>query len=115
MPKAYSYIRFSTPEQLKGSSLPRQIELSERYIQTHQLELDTTLNLRDLGVSAFDRSNVTKGSLGIFLKLVQQGKIEPGSYLLVESLDRLSRAQVMDALQIFLEILNDSSNSTLDR
>jgi|GEM_PF-5511149 len=31
MTKAYSYIRFSTPEQLKGDSLRRQKEASEQY------------------------------------------------------------------------------------
>lgn len=106
MPKAYSYIRFSTPDQRKGDSLRRQTELSEKFAQEHNLELDQTLNLRDLGVSAFDRSNVTKGALGEFLKLVEVGKIARGSYLLVESLDRLSRAQVMDALGVFINILN---------
>jgi len=29
--KAYSYIRFSTPEQLKGDSLRRQLESSREY------------------------------------------------------------------------------------
>ena len=30
-PKCYSYIRFSTPEQSKGDSLRRQLELSANY------------------------------------------------------------------------------------
>jgi len=30
--KAYSYIRFSTPEQLKGDSLRRQLESSRKYL-----------------------------------------------------------------------------------
>lgn len=106
MPKAYSYVRFSTPEQRKGDSLRRQTELSERFARENKLELDLTLSLHDLGVSAFDRSNITKGALGEFLKLVEAGRIPRGSYLLVESLDRLSRAQVMDALGVFINILN---------
>lgn len=105
MTTAFSYIRFSTPEQLKGDSLRRQTELSEHYAKAHNLTLDTTLNLRDLGISAFDRSNITKGALGQFLRLVEEGMIPRGSYLLIESLDRLSRAQVTDALTVFLNIL----------
>jgi DNA invertase Pin-like site-specific DNA recombinase len=105
MPKAYSYIRFSTPDQLKGDSLRRQTELSENYAKQHALDLDNTLNLRDLGISAYDKSNITKGALGQFLRLVEEGRIERGSYLLVESLDRLSRAQVLDALSVFLGII----------
>lgn len=106
MPKAYSYIRFSTPEQTKGDSLRRQRDLSEKYALDHGLQLDTTLNLRDLGISAYDRSNVTKGALGEFLSLVSSDQIEPGSYLLVENLDRLSRANVLDAMGVFTEIVN---------
>ena len=106
MTTAYSYIRFSTPEQSKGDSLRRQTELSEKYAKEHGLILDKSLKLTDLGLSAFDMSNITKGALGKFLELVNQGKIEKGSYLLVESLDRLSRAEILDALGIFTSIIN---------
>ncbi|KVR51979.1 recombinase family protein [Burkholderia ubonensis] len=106
MPTAYSYIRFSTPEQKKGDSLRRQKELSERYAREHGLTLDTSLHLHDLGVSAFDGSNVTRGALGGFLKAVDDGRVVPGSYLLVESLDRLSRDRVKEALNLFLSIQN---------
>lgn len=105
MPTAYSYIRFSTPEQKKGDSLRRQVELSERYAAEHGLTLDTSLHLHDLGVSAFDRSNVERGALGAFLDAVDQGYVAPGSYLLVESLDRLSRDKVRSALAQFMLIL----------
>lgn len=106
LPIAYSYIRFSSTEQLKGDSLRRQTDLSRNYAEANGLDLDTKLNLRDLGISAFDKSNLNKGALGQFLKLVEDGMIPRGSYLLVESLDRLSRDKVMDALGIFLNILN---------
>lgn len=105
MPKAYSYIRFSSAKQQKGDSVARQTKLSENYAARHSLELDTELNMSDLGVSAYDRSNLSKGALGQFLRLVEEGRIPKGSYLLVESLDRLSRDKVMDALAIFLNIL----------
>ena len=54
MPKAYSYIRFSSTKQISGDSLDRQIRLSEEYAAKNGLELDTSLNLRDLGISAYD-------------------------------------------------------------
>jgi DNA invertase Pin-like site-specific DNA recombinase len=104
MPVAYSYIRFSTPDQLKGDSLRRQLELSERYAKEHGLELDTSLRLKDLGLSAFNKANLEKGALGVFLEAVKVGSVKSGSFLLVESLDRLSRANVTDALNLFLGI-----------
>lgn len=106
MPVAYSYVRFSTPDQLKGDSLRRQLELSEKYAAQHGLELDTSLTLRDLGLSAYHKVNLEKGALGVFLQAIADGRIRPGSYLLVESLDRLSRAKVEEALTLFLEIVN---------
>ncbi|MDR5738025.1 recombinase family protein [Caballeronia sp. LZ016] len=105
MPRAYSYVRFSTPEQSKGDSLRRQQELSEAYAAKHGLTLDTTLTFHDLGVSAYKGSNVERGRLGDFLHACDTGLVLPGSYLLVESLDRLSRAEVMDAFDLFRSIL----------
>lgn len=105
-PKAYSYIRFSTPEQQAGDSFRRQYELSKTYAETHGLVLDENLTYHDLGVSAFDKSNLRDGQLGAFLKAIESGAVAPGSYLLVESLDRISRAQITDALEVFTSILN---------
>lgn len=106
-PTAYSYIRFSTAEQTKGDSLRRQIELSEAYAEKHGLNLDKSLSIKDLGVSAYDSSNISKGALGVFLNAVKAKRIPEGSYLLIESLDRLSRAQVLTALKIFISILDE--------
>ena len=103
--KAYSYIRFSSPEQEKGDSLRRQVGQSETYCQAHGLILDDTLRLTDRGLSAFHGIHRMKGALGEFHRLVEAGEIEPGSVLLVESLDRLSREQVLDALTQFTSLI----------
>ena len=106
-PRAYSYIRFSTPEQLKGDSLRRQLDLSARYAKEHGLVLDEKLTFRDLGVSAFDKSNLgSGGKLRKFLDAVDGGHIPQGSFLLVESLDRLSRAEIREAFRVFTSILD---------
>ncbi|MBN4076857.1 recombinase family protein [Mariprofundus ferrooxydans] len=101
--KAYSYIRFSTPEQLKGDSLRRQLESSRKYALEHNLVLDESL--RDLGVSAFKGKNATEGALKQFMELIDAGQVEQGSILILESLDRLSRQQVFTALSLFSSIL----------
>ncbi len=104
-PRAFSYIRFSSPEQEKGDSLRRQIQLSEEYCKQHGLILDDTLKLTDKGLSAYKGHHRTKGALGEFLRLVEAGEIPQGSILLVENLDRLSREQVLDALNQFTGII----------
>ena len=102
--KAYSYVRMSTEVQLKGNSLQRQLDLSEKYAAAHNLELVTTDIFHDLGVSAFRSTNRTHGELKRFLDAINSGRIQPGSVLLVESLDRLSRDQANVALRLFLAI-----------
>jgi hypothetical protein len=94
----------STDAQLKGDSHRRQLETSDRYIADNGLELVERLS--DLGVSAFRGANVEYGALGRFLQAVRKGKVEPGSYLIVEALDRISRQPTRIALQLFLELMN---------
>jgi len=59
--KAYSYIRFSTPKQLRCDSLRRQLEASRAYANEHDLILDESL--RDFGMSAFKGKSATEGAL----------------------------------------------------
>jgi DNA invertase Pin-like site-specific DNA recombinase len=104
MVKAYSYLRWSTDRQTAGDTLRRQLELSERYAADHGLELDH--GLKDEGVSAYHGMNRRRGDLSIFLEQVETGIVEPGSFLLVESLDRISREQIVEAQTLFLRIIN---------
>lgn len=106
MPTAYSYVRFSTPDQVKGDSIRRQVELSQNYAAANGLTLDESLQLTDLGVSAFKSDNAVAGKLGLFISAIDSGAVKPGSYLLVESLDRLSRAEIITALNQLTSIIS---------
>jgi DNA invertase Pin-like site-specific DNA recombinase len=103
--RAYSYLRFSTPEQSAGDSRRRQSELATKYAEAHHLDLDTKLTFADLGVSAFSGANLV-GQLGAFLAAVQTRIVLPGSYLLVENIDRVSRQGFWDALPTIQAIVN---------
>jgi len=105
MRRAFSYVRFSSPEQAKGDSLRRQVAASEDYCRRHGLVLDDSLRLRDLGVSAFRGTHAKKGALSAFLLAVEAGKVGKGAVLIVESLDRLSREEIGEALHQFIGIL----------
>jgi DNA invertase Pin-like site-specific DNA recombinase len=94
----------------EGNSLARQAEAAEAYAAAHNLTIDRERSFRDLGVSAWDKSNVRKGALGLFLQAVEDGKIAPGTTLIVESFDRLSRAEPIDALSIFTHIISAGLN-----
>jgi len=104
MPTAYSYVRFSTPEQMKGDSFRRQSQMSIAYAELNNLELCDDLSLFDEGVSAYRQANSEHGALGVFISLAKEGYIERGSYLLLESLDRLSRDEPFEAMTLLREI-----------
>ena len=96
-PKAYSYRRFSTPEQAEGDSLRRQIAAAKAWADRKGVTLDTELNLTDPGISAYTGANRDVGALGAFLTAVREGTVPRNSWLLVESLDRISREPAIDA------------------
>jgi DNA invertase Pin-like site-specific DNA recombinase len=102
-PKAYSYIRISSKGQIDGQGLIRQSEKAIKYAADHSLDLDT--QLKDVGKSGYHGDHIKSGALGGFLKLVEDGQIPVGSYLLVEALDRLSRQNVLVAQSQFIDIL----------
>lgn len=104
--KAYSYIRFSSIEQGKGDSLRRQMQQTREYCLRNNLQLDENLTMKDLGLSAYHGIHKSKGALSAFLKMVEERKIDKGSVLIVESLDRLSREEISEALTQFMNILN---------
>lgn len=104
-PKAFSYVRMSTDLQLKGDSLRRQREASRKYAERYGLELVEDDRWHDIGVSAYSGKNIASGRFGEFLEAVRSGEIEKGSYLLLESFDRMSRQEPMIALKPFMEIV----------
>jgi DNA invertase Pin-like site-specific DNA recombinase len=104
--RAYSYVRFSTEEQAKGDSLRRQTEAAQKYAAAHGMELDKELKLSDLGVSAFRGKNADTGALGGFQRAIEDGTVEPGAILIVESLDRVSRQAARKAVRILEDIVD---------
>ena len=104
-PTAYSYKRWSSAIQGKGHTDERQTELAEEYAAREGLILDTKRNMSDSGVSGYSGKNVKDGALGAFLKAIEAGEIAPGSFLLVEDVDRLSRLPIMEALAVFQQII----------
>lgn len=104
-PRVYSYRRFSSRRQASGHSLQRQIDSARRWCIEHDLELDESLALSDLGISAYKGDNVSRGALSGFLRAVETGHVPKGSILLVESLDRLSRNAIPEASGLLTSIV----------
>ena len=110
MASVYSYIRFSSKRQEQGDSVRRQLTMGEAWMKRHpEHTLNTTIRLRDLGVSAFKGKNLDKttGDLGKFIALAQQenSPIPHGSILMLENLDRFSRQPARKAYRAFCELV----------
>lgn len=103
-PRAFSYLRFSTPEQQLGDSERRQVETARSYAERHNLDFSNEF-FKDLGVSAYRGKNLDAG-LGAFLSAVRDGTIQASSYLLVENFDRISRRDVWEAYKTFQEVID---------
>jgi DNA invertase Pin-like site-specific DNA recombinase len=107
MPKAYSYTRFSSPEQASGDSVRRQMAGTDAWLAGHpEIELDTRLTFADHGRSGFRGQQFSDGALGRFVDGVRGGAIESGSYLLIENLDRFSRENPMTATSRLFDLAN---------
>lgn len=105
-PKVYSYTRWSTPEQAKGDSHRRQAEAAAKWAARHGYELDERLRITDEGVSAYRGGNALDGGLSRFLEACNKGLIDRGSFLLVESLDRISRMAPRRAQRLIDDIVD---------
>ncbi len=108
MTTAYSYLRFSSPQQSTGDSIRRQTEATARWCRENKVKLDTSISLRDDGVSAFKgkhRENADTHALASFVAAVKSGRVATGSYLIVESLDRLTREKIRPALTLLLNLI----------
>ncbi|MBE5213691.1 recombinase family protein [Pectobacterium sp. A535-S3-A17] len=95
MKKCYLYVRVSSDQQIQGDGLDRQEYMLINYFNDNaaiqgfdpQYEL-----IIDEGRSAFKAEHLQENAgLGKFFKQVKEGLIQPGSVLIVESLDRFSR------------------------
>lgn len=100
-----SYRRFSDPQQRKGRSAARQIRRAERWALRNSIVIDPALSMLDEGLSGYWGDHRMKGALGRFVKLCGTERVPPGSVLIIEDFDRLSRENPDDAWELFREIL----------
>jgi DNA invertase Pin-like site-specific DNA recombinase len=80
--------------------------MAQEWCEQHGHVLDTSLVLEDLGMSGFSGANLKKGALKALHQLCQDGKIEPGTILLIEALDRLTRMPLPEAAALMLSLIN---------
>jgi DNA invertase Pin-like site-specific DNA recombinase len=101
---AISYLRFSSTKQKKGASYDRQIEATEKFCAENNLKLID--QIEDQGISGWNEENLEEtAALGKLIKLIESGQIKKGTTLIVENLDRITRANVNTAIHLVTGIL----------
>ncbi|MGY3449189.1 recombinase family protein [Bradyrhizobium sp. USDA 4353] len=103
MKVAFSYIRFSSPEQARGDSYRRQSERAAEWAKKNGYRIAKTW--RDLGVSGYRGANAKAGAFAEFLRDVAANQLPKDSVLILENIDRMSRQEPEDALPVFLGII----------
>ena len=105
MPTAYSYIRFSSGKQAKGSSRERQQSMVMDWLSTHPDYALSDARYEDLGRSGFKGEHLEHG-LGKLRAAVEGGFIKSGDVVLVEAVDRIGRLDPHDMMHLVRCILD---------
>lgn len=111
--KTYGYCRVSSGKQLDGNGMSRQQKMLLKYIQNYkdtknlgyQLSIDDFSWILQPGQSAFKGYNLEEGVLAEFIKEAIAGK-HKNSCLLIENIDRFSRATPAKSALNFLAVTN---------
>ncbi|WP_075880276.1 recombinase family protein [Vreelandella massiliensis] len=109
MPKAISYIRFSSGRQGKGSTTERQKALIQQWLSDNPDIQLSHLSQEDLGKSGFRGDHLQHG-LGRILEAIEEDKICPGDFILVEAIDRIGRLEPFDMISLIQDIVAKDVN-----
>jgi DNA invertase Pin-like site-specific DNA recombinase len=91
MAQALGYLRFSTKKQERGDSAERQLNAIRAHAASKGWDLAESDVIKDLGRSAWKGDHLNSGKLRLLSERIMSGEIEPGTIIIVEALDRLSR------------------------
>jgi len=104
--RVLSYARISTRKQVKGSGLERQVGNANKWCEINGFKLDVSDEFTDKGKSAFSGANTKAGELSILQQKLGSGEIAPGSILIVEAFDRLTRQELGVAIGLLTSLIS---------
>jgi len=92
---AYSYLRFSSPQQSTGDSIRRQTAARDKWLAEHSdVRLDASLVMTDAGRSGYKRKDWDAYALAAFVEAIR-ACYEPGSSTSkVKAMTRVSMSPV---------------------
>ncbi|GHB13071.1 recombinase family protein [Salinicola rhizosphaerae] len=90
--EAYAYVRYSTARQSTGDSVERQKSPLSRFEDRYGVRIKETFV--DAGVSSFRGDNIKKGQFRSLLDKIENKEIVAGDFIVLESIDRVSRQEL---------------------
>ncbi|MCE8036448.1 recombinase family protein [Halomonas sp. MCCC 1A11062] len=103
MTKAIAYVRYSSAIQSKGDSIERQRSPLEAFESRFNVKVDEIYT--DEGISSYRGDNIKKGRFSEILEKIDNQEIKPGDFLVIESIDRISRQELNKTAKILQDIL----------
>jgi DNA invertase Pin-like site-specific DNA recombinase len=107
MARVFIYSRVSTSRQSAGLGLSRQMDLVEirKWAEEEGHSISDLDIMKDFGSGLTGENLKPEAILGAFLKRVKDKEIEPGSFLVVDHLNRLTRQDILTAVGLLTLIL----------
>jgi DNA invertase Pin-like site-specific DNA recombinase len=107
MPKAISYVRFSSLQQGRGSTVERQEKMIQEWLRSHPEYEISHLSRVDEGLSGYKAEHLAEGAgLKAIQDAIRDGQIVKGDVLLVEAVDRLGRLKHLEMINLIGGILS---------
>jgi DNA invertase Pin-like site-specific DNA recombinase len=107
MPKAISYVRFSSLQQGRGSTVERQKQMIQEWLRSHPEYEISHLSRVDEGLSGYKAEHLAEGGgLKAIQDAIRDGQIVKGDVLLVEAVDRLGRLKHVEMITLIGGILS---------
>lgn len=103
---AIIYGRFSSKQQKSSTSRKRQIEQAMEFVIKYELVLLDDGVWFDAGVSGFRGKHRQQGELGKLLDAIQSATVPNDAVLIIESIDRLSRENPLDAFGLIKDVVD---------
>jgi DNA invertase Pin-like site-specific DNA recombinase len=101
--KAIAYVRYSSAVQGDGDSIDRQTSPLEAFEARFNVKIDEIYT--DEGVSSYSGDNIKKGRFSEILEKIDNEEIKKGDFLVIESIDRISRQALNKTAKILQDIL----------
>jgi DNA invertase Pin-like site-specific DNA recombinase len=103
---AIIYGRFSSKQQKNSISRKRQIEQALAFVANNEMTMLDGGVWFDAGVSGYRGKHRLKGELGKLLAGIESGAVPSDAVLVVESIDRLSRENPLEAITLIKDIID---------